>query len=357
MTTLPRLVSVSLGVVLFAASAAAQDGGPRRPEAPAAPQGGADARPGRGAMIPPPRIGPLPAPWVEDSFQRTVELGSRGTVEVSNTFGEVRVRGIDGNAVRVKAVKRVLEKNPDAASALLQSIVIRISERGGGVEVFTELPDGNKTPTIVDYEIDLPAAAGVTLRSSGTIRVQNVRGELRAEAYSGHMVLTAISRVKQAKTYDGNLRITRSDGEEIHAETTLKGMLQLQGVRARSIELRTITGGIAVTDVGCERCEFKSLSGPIAYAGALRRNAHYIVESFSGDIRFAIDGAIGFDLEAIAPPTSLNLGDFPIKQTTAPARGGATRILRGTYGDASAIMTLRTFTGSISISKLGSPPR
>ena len=357
MTTLPRLVSVSIGIVLFAASASAQEGGPRRPEAPAAPQGGADARPGRGAMIPPPRIGPLPAPWVEDSFQRTVELGSRGTVEVSNTFGEIRVRGIDGNAVRVKAVKRVLERNTEAASALLQNILIRISERGGGVEVFTELPDGNKTPTIIDYEIDLPTAASVTLRSSGTIRVQNVRGELRAEAYSGHMVLTAVSSVKQAKTWDGNLRITRSEGDEFHAETTLKGMLQLQGVRARSIELRTITGGIAATDVSCERCEFTSLSGPIAFSGMLRRNAHYIATSNSGEIRFAIDGAVGFDLEAIAPPTSIRVGDFPLKQTTAPPRGGANRILRGTYGDASAIMSLRTFTGSITISKLGSPPR
>lgn len=354
MTALPRLVSLFSGVVLLAASAAAQEGGPRRPEMPSFPQG--TARPGRGAMIPPPRIGALPPPWVEESFQRTVDLGSRASVELSNTFGEVRVRGIDGNAVRVKAVKRVREPNAEAAAALLQNIVIRISERGGGVEVFTELPDGNATPTIVDYEIDVPAAASVTLRSSGTIRVSNVRGDLRAEAYIGHMLLTSVSRVKQAKTYDGNLRITRSDGEEVHAETTLKGMLQLQGVRARSIELRTLTGGIEATDVSCERCEFSSLSGAIDFTGALRRNAHYIVTSNSGDIRFAIDGALGFDLEAISQ-TSIRTGDFPLRQTTAPSRGVGNRIVRGTYGDASAILTLRTFKGNISITKLGSPPR
>ena len=102
-------------------------------------RGGGPGGPGRGLIEPPRSLGPLPG-WTQDRSRRTSSLAPRAIFELSNSLGEVRITGIDGNTIKLTAVKRVKEQNKDAARALLQNVVIRITERGGGVEVFTENP-------------------------------------------------------------------------------------------------------------------------------------------------------------------------------------------------------------------------
>ena len=309
--------------------------------------------PGRGLIEPPRPLTPLPG-WTQESFQKNVELGPRAIFELSNSLGEVRVTGTDGNTIRLTAVKRVKEPNKDAARALLQNVVIRITERGGGVEVFTEHPTGNMTPLLVDFEVAVPFAANLSIRNTGTVRVSNVKGELRAEAFAGNIQLTNVARIRQAKTYGGNLVINGAEGEEVSAEVSLNGRMQLRGVRARTIELRGYGGRIAASDIDCERCEFKTFGGEIEFSGNLRRNGRYAMDSVSGNIRMVIDGNVGFDLEAVS---SNFRSEFELKRTTAPSPGAAARIVRGSYGDGSAVLTLRTFNGSITVARPAAPAR
>ena len=352
MTSLSRFVCVFGGVVILATSAAAQDAGPRRPDAPGG-DGGSQRR--SGPLVPPPRgMAPLPPPWNQENFQRTVELGSSGTVELSAAYGDVRVTGTEGNSVRITAMKRVREGNRDAARAVLQNVEIRVTERGGGVEIFTELPKGKNT-ILVDYEVTVPASASVSVRSfGGIVRMNNVKGEVRAEALTGHILMTSVGRVRQAKVYTGNLVISGSEGDEVNAEA-LGGVMQLRNVRARTVELRTVSGPMQLNDVECERCTFSSIAGAIDFTGTLRRNARYNISTNSGSIRFTPDGNIGFDLEAMTGGTLRS--DYQLKQTgptTGPVKGSQ---LRGTYGDGSAILSLRSFTGNVAVTRAGEPPR
>ena len=355
MTTLSRFVCVFGGVAMLAASAAAQDAGPRRPEPPAGVQGG-DGAPQRkmGPLVPPPRgMAPLPPPWVQENFQRTIELGSSGTVEVSGIHGDIRVTGGEGSSVRIAAMKRVRDPNRDAARALLQNVDVRITERGGGVEILTELPDA-KTPIWVDYEVTVPFAANVSIRSlGGVVRVANIKGEVRAEAYNGHMLMTSVGRVRQAKVVTGNLVIGGADGDEVNAET-LGGVMQLRNIRARTVELRSVSGPMQLTDVECERCTVTSVIGAIDFASPLRRNARYSITTNSGNIRFTPDGNTGFDLEAITG--GVLRSEYQLKPS-GPAPPVKRSVLRGTYGDGSAILSLRSFTGSITVVKPALAPR
>jgi len=290
----------------------------------------------------------MPAPWVEERFQRNVELGNRATFELRNVFGDVRITGVDGNTVRISAIKRVREPNKEAARAVLQNIVIRITERGGGVEVFTENLTG-PTPTLVDYEIAVPVATNVSVRSpfGGTIRVNNIKGEVRAET-SGHMQLTSVARVKAAKAIAGNIVINGAEGDELNADT-LSGALQLRSVRSRTIEVRTVSGALTASDVDCERCSFSSVSGEIEVSGGLRRAARYLINSNSGNIRLVPEGSVGFDLDAITGGVARS--EFPLKQTTPSPSGAGARVLRGSYADGSAILSLSSFTGNILIAR------
>lgn len=358
MTTTARLLLLSCGLLLVAAPGYAQEG-PRRPFEPRAAATSPEGRRGMGIgrMIEPLRgSAPLPG-WVQENVTRSVELGRNGIFVLKNIAGQVRVTGAaDGNTVRVTAIKRVREQNKDAARALLQNIGIRLTERGGGVEVFTENAPGNITPTLVDYEIVLPTSAKVTVTNTGTVSIQNVKGELRAEAFAGNISLVNVGRVRQAKTYGtpiknmpgGNIVIFNAEGEEVSAEVTLNAAIHLRNVRARNVEVRAMFGEISTSSVECDGCEFSTFGGDIEFSGTLRRNARYDIVSNSGNIRMAIDGNVGFDLEAVGNAVRV-APEFQLKQTSSPAAGA--RSLLGTSGDASAIISLRTFTGSVSIAK------
>jgi hypothetical protein len=353
MRTLLRAAWTVAGVALLARSAPAQHThGGLDANPPAAQVAQFDGAPGQ----PPPgrsmrRGGPPPpsVPWTEDKFSRTVPIGARNIFELSNLAGDIAIAGVEGDRVRISAIRRVREPNLEAARALLQNITIRITERGGGVEVLTEVPSGRTPPIVVDYSIFLPATADISIRTlRGAIRVDNVKGELRAESFAGDMTLSSVGTVKNAKAFGGNLTINGAEGDELNS-SILGGTLQVRNVNARTMELRSLGGGhILLADVQCDRCMVNSVSGNIEFAGVLRRDARYELNSNSGDIRLVTPGTVGFNLEAMTGGGMRS--EFPLKQPGgSPASGG--RILRGSYGDGSAIISLRSFTGSVSVIK------
>ena len=192
----------------------------------------------------------------------------------------------------------------------------------------------------------LPATADITLRTlRGVIRVDNVKGELRAESFGGDMTLSSVGTVKNAKAFQGNLTISGAEGDELNG-SILEGTLQVRNVNARTMELRSVGGHILLADVQCDRCTVNSVGGNIEFAGVLRRDARYNLNSNSGDIRLVTPGNIGFNLEAM---TGGNIrSEFALRPASGlpPASG---RILRGSYGDGSAILSLRSFTGAVSV--------
>ena len=222
-------------------------------------------------------------------------------------------------------------------------------ERGGGVEVLTEQPTV-RVPMQVDYAIEVPFATSVTLRSfGGPIRVADVKGELRIEASGGgDMTLSSVGRVRTAKSAAGNVTITNAEGDEVNAETLL-GRLVVRDVKARSVELRSIGGPITIVDTLCDRCTANSVSGSIEFSGPLKPGGRYTLNSNAGDIRFIPSGGVGFDLEAMTSGALNN--DYPLRtgRTAAPAPGSQARILRGIFLDGSAILSLRSFTGNVSL--------
>jgi putative adhesin len=354
MRTLFRTCAVG-GLVLLASPAAPQQSGAAAPPAVLLAQG--DGVPGRPALPPRPprRGGPPSGDWVDEPFQRTVRLGSRGSLELTALFGTITFTGTDGNVVRINAVKRVQEANRDFARTVLQNVQVRVTERGGGIEVLTEQPTV-RTPIAVDYTIEVPMATSVSIRSfGGPISVGAVKGELRIEASGGgDMTLSSVGRVRNAKSAAGNVTITGAEGDEVNAETLL-GRLVVRDVKARSVELRSIGGPITIVDTLCDRCTANSVNGSIEFSGPLKPEGRYTLNSSGGDIRFIPSPGVGFDLEAMTSGTFSN--DFPLRtgRTAPPAPGSQGRIFRGVFMDGSAILSLRSFTGNVSLIRKSDP--
>lgn len=289
------------------------------------------------------------APQYEESVTYTVPLGAKGAFELSTVaLGDVVVTGVDGNTVRIAATKRVRHRNEADARALLKRVNIRIAERGGFVEALTELPERNNVPVFIDFAISVPTDADVSLRTfGGTLRVSNLEGSLRADAIGGDVMLSSVNRIN-AKAFAGSLTISDTDGEEVNAET-LTGTLQVRNVRARVIELSSVSGPVLVADVRCDRCTMNSVSGDLELSGPLTPGGRYELRSSLGDIRLIPSGNTGFDVEALTAPGRVT-SDYTLRPDTGSPRSGD-RGVYGTFGDGAAIISMRTWQGSVSILK------
>jgi DUF4097 and DUF4098 domain-containing protein YvlB len=292
-------------------------------------------------------------PEQTETFSRTVRIGRNGTFDLSNVSGDVTVTGGGGDDVRIEATKRVRTNEADA-KALLQAIQIQITERSGFVDVRTDLPRRRNWSGGVDYTIALPSGANVTLRTvSGDLRMSNVRGELRAETVSGNIVASQLGRVRMLKAVSGDIQITDAEGGELTAGT-VSGDVIARGVRVKAIDLESVSGDLRFTDVESERVNLRTINGDIEYSGRLARSGRYDMQSHSGDIRLVPTGNPGFDVDANTFSGDIR-SDFQLRAgaqlTNATGRRGGNRSLRGAVGDASAILTLRSFNGDIVISR------
>jgi DUF4097 and DUF4098 domain-containing protein YvlB len=295
-------------------------------------------------------------PEYTDKVSRTVRLGRNGTFDLQNVSGDVVVTGGGGNEVRIDAIKRVRHSNESEGRALLQAIEVRIDERNGNVDVRTDYPRRANWSGSVDYTVTVPRDANVVLRSiSGDIRVSNLNGDLRAESTSGNVLATSVRRIRLAKTLSGDLEIADSDGDDV-VGSTISGSVIARSLKARSVDLQSISGDLRMTDVESDRTFVKSISGNIDFTGRLAQNGRYEFQSHSGDVRVSPLGSQGFSIEASTFSGDLR-SDFPLTTQGNPpnnnltSRGPNRRPLRATFGDGGAVLALQSFSGNITVVK------
>jgi DUF4097 and DUF4098 domain-containing protein YvlB len=313
-------------------------------------------------------------PEYTEKVSKTLRLGRNGIFDLQNVGGSIVVAGGAGNDVRIEAVKRVRHPNESQARQLLKDIDILMTERNGNVEVRTEYPRRNWSGG-VDYTVSVPRDADVVLRSvSGDIRVTSLNGELRAESVSGNVVASAVRRIRQAKSISGDVEIVDSEGDEVGGGT-VSGDIVARNLKVRTADFQTVSGSLRMTDVESDRANAQSVSGEIDFVGRLARNGRYSFQSHSGNVRVAPTGSQGFTLEATtfsgdvrsdypltmqgviaagarppSPPPPLDPNRLTPPPPPRPPRG-PNRGIRGSFGDGSAMLSLQSFSGNITIDK------
>ena len=294
-------------------------------------------------------------PEQSDRFSRRIRIGRDGRFSISNVSGDITITGGGGDEVSIEAVKHARGSRVD-----LDRVHIEVAERPGRVEVRTESDrgwDDRNGSVSVDYTISLPASAGVDAKSvSGVIRISNVQGIVRVENVSGDVLTSATPKVELVKSVSGDVSLggVTSDGDL--SASSVSGSVTAKGVKARGLDLATVSGTITISDASCDRLDSKSVSGDIGYSGTIARAGRYNINTHSGSIRLTLSGSTGFEL--IANTFSGNIrSDLPItiggSQSGRPERPrfGPGRSLRGTFGDGSASLSLRTFSGDVVIQK------
>ncbi len=102
----------------------------------------------------------------------------------------------------------------------------------------------------------------------------------------------------------------------------------------------------------CERATAKSFSGDITFSGSLAKAGRYQFQSQSGEIRLTLVGTPGFELDASTFTGSVR-SDFPVTVPPGQPIGGqgSRKSLRGVVGAGGATLSIRAFSGDITIAK------
>ena len=295
-------------------------------------------------------------PEQTETFSGTYTLGDDGSLDLNHISGDIRVMTGRGNEVKIDAIKRVRHRDPAEAKRLLSALRIEVAQIGGRIEVRTSYPRVTRGFNgSVDYTISVPQNAAVSLKTvSGDVSVNGVRGEVRAESISGDVDAVGTPNLALAKTVSGDVR-ARDIASASLTLGTVSGTVVASGLKVRTLDASSVSGDLQLSNLQVERLTAKTLSGVIAFDGSLARGGRYEFNAHSGDVRLMLtSNTPGFELDASTFSGSVR-SDFPVtlrsNNGAAGRRGTATRAIRGTYGDASAILALRSFSGNVVITK------
>ena len=289
-------------------------------------------------------------PEQTEQFSRRIKVGRDGRVSVGNIAGDITVTGGSGDEVSIEAVKRTRGNRGELAT-----VQINVDDRAGRVDVRTE-HTGQNDHVSVDFTISVPASAAIELHSiSGSLKVSNVQGAVRMETVSGNVTTSASPHVEVAKSVSGDVDLTGTSVDGDLSAGSISGHIHARGVKARGLQLGTVSGDVIVSDVTCERLDAKSVSGNLEVSGALAKSGRYNLTSHSGNVRLILSGSTGFELNASSFSGTIR-SDLPVTLGPTSARNerrgpGPGRATRGVFGDGSALVTIRTFSGDIVIAK------
>ena len=292
---------------------------------------------------------------VTEAVSRTVRIGRDGSLDLRNIAGRVTVTGVNGDDVRIEAVKRVWHQNAERARELLTELEVEVAEGASRVDVRTRYPRQQFYDAEVDYTVSVPQNARVTLRAvSGDIVVANVRGELTAEAVSGSVTASSVGDVRLLRSVSGAVSVDGATGNELMA-STIGGTITVRRAKTRTMELRSVGGAMRVSDSETDRVAMRALSGDLEFNGRISRNGRYDIESRSGRVIVTPTGSDGFDVEAATRNGEFRSA-FPLtlrERTSGPRRGNSQRIRQvyGTFGDGGGLLTLRSYSGGISLER------
>jgi DUF4097 and DUF4098 domain-containing protein YvlB len=291
-----------------------------------------------------------------EEWSRVIKM-PKGALDVSNIAGDIVVIGGPGDEIRLSAVKRVRVRgrNREGTRAQLDELRIKVLETPGRVVVRTVYPEEHSTHAQVDFKIHVPINVSVAVHTvSGGVRLENIQGETRVESVSGSLVLSETMQLSKAKTVSGSIRIDGSAGDAMSVGT-VSGELIAEGIKAKTCDLQTVSGHLALRRAKCDRAQLRSISGEVEFAGPFAAGGRYEFNSHSGDVRVLVGSGAGFQLVANSFSGSLR-SDLPLKGARDSQEESfmPNRELRGTVGDGSAYVVVKTFSGSVLISETGS---
>ncbi|MBV9481347.1 MAG: DUF4097 family beta strand repeat protein [Acidobacteria bacterium] len=246
--------------------------------------------------------------------------GARSSVFILNQFGPITVKPSSSDQVVVVAI-------PHSDKVQIQG-----AQNGDRVVIKSQLLPGTAPAAgRVDYEVEVPSGASVTLHSAD--------GPLRAEQLEGDVTV-------ESDTAEVNLRDLA--GGHVHVNT-LNGPVILTNINNGHVEITSVAGDVTMNSVTGPFVEVTSAKGRINYSGDFGYTGNYKLTSHTGDIEAVVPAYASFDVSAKSVRGDVE-NDFPLTArptATSPSAFQRGRSFVGSAGKAASSVIIRTFSGKI----------
>ena len=182
-------------------------------------------------------------------------VGPQASVSINNQYGPISVKPGAGNVVVVRVLLRS------------DKVEVDRNQSGNRVDILSHLFPGATPETAkVDYEVQVPSDASVTLRSTtGPLGAEKLQGDVSVEG------ATAIVDVRDISN------------AHVHVKT-LNGPVTLTRIQDGHVEITSVSGDVVLNDVSGPLVQVNSTSGKIRYDGDFGGGGEYSLTSHTGDI-------------------------------------------------------------------------
>jgi len=249
------------------------------------------------------------------------KVGKRPMVSINNPYGPIVVKaGVPHEVV---------------VSAILHSDKVELDQSSSRnrVDVISHLlPGADQNTGVVEYEVQVPPEADVTVHSeNGRIHVEKLGGDIATEGS------------------DSSIEVLDCSNGHVHVKT-LNGPVNLSNVRNVHVDIISMGGNVLLSGVDGPFVSVNSNSGKIQYAGDFGDEGEYDFTSHTGDIEAVAPASASIDVLARSDQGHVE-SDFSLapKHTPFYVRGG--KSFHGTLNKATSSVKLFSFSGRIHLKK------
>lgn len=242
-------------------------------------------------------------------------IGPRGRLVIRQASGSIRLRGREGDRVRITSddVKALKDQfSVDAGDGFVElrqaaKIGLGIFGRGESVDLEVEVPHG-ATVSIEGQSVDVDAS--------------DLSGEKAFRTASGEVALHRLAGSVEVETVSGDVEI--------------------DGAAPLDLRARTVSGDIEVRVPQLKRLDLGTTSGDAVVDAELRGDGPFAIRTISGDV--SVVGRSGFRVEAESITGDLS-SDLPAKRESLPGR----KVL--TVGRPGPTLTFRSVSGDFHVAE------
>jgi hypothetical protein len=271
-------------------------------------------------------------------------LDAKGTVEISNIRGLIKVTGWERNMVAITGslgadTKLVFEGSGNRM--LVRAERVKTGKQGwlnwGGSGPNEDTTLQVHVPFSASLEIEAVSAdISVTgVRSSDRLEVETVSGDATLQASTDRL---DISSVSGDASFAGAARRASSE--------SVSGDVQLRNIDGE-LSVETVSGRANVTASRLTQIDAGSVSGDLEFDVELVGNAGVDVETMSGELTLTLPASLSATLNAESFSGSLH-ADFPVEIIDQAGPGSS---MRGKLGNGDARIDLESFSGDIHVRK------
>jgi DUF4097 and DUF4098 domain-containing protein YvlB len=200
-----------------------------------------------------------------ETIDRTVSIGTNGTLKLRNFSGDVRITGTSGREVVVHAVRR-------AEREQLANIKLDIETSGSSVTIEankreSRWTDRKNNVVETDFDIKVPFGTELDLYSfSGRLEVVGVKARIDAETFSGNVILEVPDGKVPAlnvETFSGDIQARMPASADARVEfNSFSGDVDSDlPIAMRSTRRRNVSGEIG--NGSGSTLKFKTFSGDL----------------------------------------------------------------------------------------------